>query len=167
MHSLRITLSLWLPIIKQRYCLKDSKTVMLFQFSLDADVILVKVNVRKSNWEADFSMTSAPAQVIVEGVQDTSGNIQQLSERGSEPGGKGTIVICTSKKNKEKQIFRVIKNKFPKSIWTSQMFSMWMTHQLYAKIPCCYFKTKISALTFLYVAQRSIVFLIIIYHFSF
>lgn len=38
------------------------------------------------------------------------------------------------------------------------MFSMWMTHQLYAKILCCYFKTEKAALTLLHVVQRSIVF---------
>lgn len=68
---------------------------------------------------------------------------------------------------KENKIFPVIKNKFPKSIWTFQMFSMWMTHQLYAKILCCYFKTEIPALTFLHVVQRFILFLLIIYYFIF
>jgi len=60
--------SLWLPINKQQYRLKDSKTIVFFQLSLDADVILVEVTVRKSSWETDFSMTAAAALVMVEGA---------------------------------------------------------------------------------------------------
>lgn len=140
---------------------------MLFQFNLVANIILVKVNLKKSISQADFSMASVSAQVLVEGAQDTSGKNQQLCEPDSEPVGKGIILISTFKKIKGNKIFPVIKNKFPKSIWTFQMFSMWMTHQLYAKILCCYFKTEIPALTFLHVVQRSIVFLFVIYYFSF
>lgn len=140
---------------------------MLFQFNLVANIILVKVNLKKSISQADFSMASVSAQVLVESAQDTSGKNQQLCEPDSEPVGKGIILISTFKKIKGNKIFPVIKNKFPKSIWTFQMFSMWMTHQLYAKILCCYFKTEIPALTFLHVVQRSIVFLFVIYYFNF
>ena len=69
-------------------------------------------------------MTPVPVQVTVEGAQDTSGNTQQPGEPGSEPGEKRIILISISKEIEEKQISLVIKNKFPKSIWTFQMFSM-------------------------------------------
>lgn len=161
-------LSSELPIIKSEYCLKNSKKKKIYVFLVQSKCWCYSC---QSEWEKihfvgrlqhGFSYCSSVGRRCLGYLKKKNNNsvnqVQNLEEKKS-------FLLPLFKKIKENKIFPIIKNKFPKSIWAFQMFSMWMTHPLYAKILCCYFKTEIPALTFLYVVQRSIVSLLIIYYF--
>lgn len=67
--------------------------------------------------------------------RNSMNQVQKLEERDLF----SSLLLINLKKNKS---FLLLKTNFPRASGLPKMFSMWMTHQLYAKIPCCYFKPK-------------------------